>query len=599
MNQKIIHRGPDQQDVYENDGITLGHVRLSIIDLSVEGKQPMINSTGELVIVFNGEIYNYRELKFELMEKGYKFNNKTDTEVIMAAYSEWGVNCLTKFNGMFAFCIYDTRYKTLFLARDRMGEKPLYYWQNEQNFMFSSEIKAILECEEVKKMLNMEAVNKYLTFRYNPDEETFFSGIHKLLPSTYILYDIKTHEITKKRYWQPLNYQNTDSIEHNSKKLFDIYKESMKDKFIGEVKMGVLLSGGIDSASIVAINKELGKNLNTYSINFGNDERNKDYHFAKKISDYFGTQHKEITVNPDVVSLLPKIAYFCDEPLGDSSLIPTYLLTKEIKKEVDVVFSGVGGDENFLGYQHHKFAKYHYLSHIIPKNSPLFAYKLFNNSIKKTIPYLSSLGLDGVKRLNTLLKMDKTSQYLEMVGIFSEQEKNELVQNKLPSLKPEYQSTLENKQNSFLKNIQMLEYNTFLVENCLMHMDKMCMANSIEGRAPLLDYKIINFSLNLPISQKIHLLNEKYIFKNAMVGHLPKEILERKKQPYFFPIDKMNNKVKDEFKQICYDKNFLKLNTNYIDKMFTNINLYKSRQIYSLASLNEWNDVFFNDEKIS
>lgn len=597
MNKKLIHRGPDRQETWNDDKVMLGHTRLSIIDLSDDGKQPMFDHTGTIGIVFNGEIYNYKELKYELMQKGYKFNNRTDTEVIMACYMEYGVECLAHLNGMFAFCIYDIPNRQLFLARDRMGEKPLYYWEKDDKFIFSSEIKALLECDEIKKEANMEAVNSYLTFRYNPNEETFFKGIKKLMPSHWMLYDLTTKNLKIHKYWQPLVYDNQDNITQNAKKLFQIYKDSIKDKLEADVQMGVFLSGGIDSASIVAMTKLYGLDLNTYSINFGEDERNKDHKYAKIVSDYFDTTHKEIVVTPDVISLLPKIVYHCDCPLADSSLIATYLLAKEVKKDVTVAFGGGGGDEIFAGYQHHKFAKYQYLSRLIPKKLPITAYKLFNKPIKKVIPHLASFGDDGIKRFSNLLNKDKTDQYLEMVSIFNEQEKEQLLGYKPMSLKPKFQPILENKSNSFLKNIQLLELNTFLTENVLQHTDKMSMASGIEYRSPLLDHNLVNFGLNIPDNQKIHGLNEKFVFKKAMVEHLPKEITDRKKQPFFTPMDTwINTSIKNDIKQICYDKNFLKLNTKYIDKMFTNINLYKSRQIFSIATLNSWHEVFFENQ---
>ena len=290
MSDSISHRGPDSYGSYTDKYVSLGHRRLSIVDLSAKGNQPMSSEDGSLIIVFNGEIYNYKELRLRLENLGYRFNSHTDTETIIYAYKEYGERCLEWITGDFAFCIYDSNAKKLFIARDRLGVKPLYYTFENKRLIFASEVKAILKYEEVKRELNMDSVNRFFRYRYNNSNDTFFKSIKKLGPSEYMIYDLRKKTLQVKKYW---GIPNTKVGSSYSDDTFDgLITESVKNQMIGDVPLGVFLSGGIDSTAIVAMMKKNDvKKIMTFSINFGEDERSVDHKYAKIASDYYGTTH--------------------------------------------------------------------------------------------------------------------------------------------------------------------------------------------------------------------------------------------------------------------------------------------------------------------
>ncbi|MEK6857514.1 MAG: asparagine synthase (glutamine-hydrolyzing), partial [Nanoarchaeota archaeon] len=309
MCDSISHRGPDGEGCYNDDLVSLGHRRLSIIDLSDNGKQPMSNSNGSIWITFNGEIYNYLEIKMDLEKKGYFFRSKSDTEVIIHAYEEYGEECLHLLNGDFAFAIYDVNKKIIFLARDRLGIKPLYYFAEEDKFIFASEIKAILQSPKVERKVNINALNKFVSYRYNFGEETMFEGIFKVLPGNYLVYNLKENFLTKKQFWSSNFSDNNilnESENYFAKKIQELFKDCVQKRLMSDVPLGVYLSGGIDSSAVVAMMSQLVKDkepIKTFSVGFGFGEETDELSHAKKVSEKFATDHKEFTVTSDLVNL--------------------------------------------------------------------------------------------------------------------------------------------------------------------------------------------------------------------------------------------------------------------------------------------------------
>ncbi|MDB4349694.1 asparagine synthase (glutamine-hydrolyzing), partial [Omnitrophica bacterium] len=356
MTGVLKHRGPDDEGFYISRlqdpasrlRVNLGHRRLSIIDIE-GGHQPMTNEDKTIWIVYGGEVYNFPELREWLTAKGHRFTTKSDTEVIIHLYEEKGVDCLNDLRGMFAFCIWDIKKQSLFLARDRVGQKPLFYFCQDGVFLFGSEIKAILEHDALKRELDTKSLDGYFTYGYIPAPRTMFKGIRQLMPAHYLVHDGK--DIKIKRYWR-LSYGNKTplSLPECEEKLYGLLTEATRMRLISDVPLGALLSGGVDSSCIVALMSGLSKNVKTFSIGFENEKFDELKH-AKLISERFGTEHQEFIVRPNAVEILPKLAWYYDQPFGDSSCIPMYYISRETRNHVTVALTGDGGDESFAGYR--------------------------------------------------------------------------------------------------------------------------------------------------------------------------------------------------------------------------------------------------------
>lgn len=348
MAEIISHRGPDQMGSFVDTGVSLGHRRLSIIDLSEKGTQPMHNEDESIYIVFNGEIYNFVDLRNELEQNGHIFKSNADTEVIVHAYEQWGTGCVTRLRGMFAFAIWDSNKKQFFLARDRIGIKPLYYYFRSNKFVFSSEIKSILLDNEIKREIDPESMYYFFGYEYVPAPKTMFKGINKLMPGQTLL--LKDGKIVFKKYW---NLTFSDTIHDEkiiSEKMFALLKESVKLRLMSDVPLGAFLSGGIDSSAIVGLMSQMvDEPIKTFSIGY-EDESFSEYEYARQISELFGTEHKEILVDPYSIDVFKKAVWHLDEPMSELSAVPVYLLCEEAKKDVTVCLSGEGGDELFAGY---------------------------------------------------------------------------------------------------------------------------------------------------------------------------------------------------------------------------------------------------------
>ena len=548
MGNAIIHRGPDAGGVYSDRNIGLCHRRLSIIDLSESGNQPMISHSGRYIIVFNGEIYNFQDLRKELEHHDYPFKTHTDTEVLLALYELSGKDVLTKINGMFAFAIWDKEEESLFLARDRIGKKPLYYYKKDNDIVFASELKAILTIADIPRSVRTDAVYDFFAYQYVPDPKTIFEDIYKLEPGHYL--EIAADKSIKKQYWDiSFSRQNDDNEEQIKHELQQLLVECTTKRMISDVPLGAFLSGGVDSSGIVALMAiNSTSKVTTCSIGFDSDEFN-ETEFARSVADKYQTNHHELTDHHNVEETLENIVSYFDEPFGDPSLVPTYYVSELARQKVTVAIAGDGGDEVFAGYQK-------YTTDYIENNLR----KLFPEFIRKhLLPPLARV-LDGLnnkycKKGSSLLR---TLSYDPAMGfyisnsqitdrlwntIIKEDFKRRLGSYHPSQLTTDYYEKCDG--GDHLSKILYTDLKTYLPGGILVKVDRMSMANSLEVRAPILDYKLMEFAATIPSNLKYNKGEKKYILKEAFKEFLPDDILYRKKMGFNVPLaDWLRNEIK-------------------------------------------------------
>ncbi|MBT7392383.1 asparagine synthase (glutamine-hydrolyzing) [archaeon] len=604
MIKSLKHRGPNHSSSYNDKNISIGYTRLSIIDLE-GGNQPMYNENGSLVLFFNGEIYNFEELRVELEKKGHNFLTRTDTEVIVHAYEEYGHDCLKHFNGMFSFIIYDSKNKEIFIARDRLGIKPLYYYFEDKTFVFASEIKALYNYDKIKKEIKTDVINRYFTHRYCPGESTIFKGIKKLLPGHYLVY--KKEKIKIKKYWDLSFNIKKSPINKISREFRDIFEQSVKYRMISDVSIGALLSGGIDSSSIVAMmRKNTDDKIRTYTLGFENGIKN-EFGPAKLISEKFNTDHKEFTIDSSYIKYLPEIVKQLDEPLADPTVLPNYVLAKKTSGEIKVLLNGDGADEILGGYEQYRYMKYlKYYSY-----APKILRKTFIESMKilPKEPFFL--------KLNEFLKnADNIDEsYKSLISVFGEEEKkyvySKTFKNELNNNNSFDEKYLKIKADS-LNKMLFHDIKTYLSDNMLMKFDRLTMAKSIEGRVPFCDHKLVEFSTRIPIEYKLKGFNEKFILRHSMKNILPKKIIKKKKQRFMVPTDTWYTKEFGEFSKNLIDENE-QLIEKYLDPTYINkiqnsdkflstklmnfnrhFGLYYSRQLWSVTNFLLWHNEFID-----
>ena len=519
MNEKTKHRGPDDVGVFMSRHWSLGHNRLAIIDLSAAGHQPMASADGKLVITFNGEIYNFLEIKKELLELGYKFQSKTDTEVILCAYQEWGRACLQKFNGMFAFAILNTETEELFLTRDRMGVKPLYYYCQGGQFIFSSEVKAILR-HNVEASLNYDALNIYFRLLYVPSPMTMWQNIHKLEPAHYAV--INRHgEIKKSRYWEFKNESLLTDKEQIKEQISELLHDSVKKQLMSDRPVGVFLSGGIDSTIITGVMSKLSNQVNTFSVGFEATEQaekyNNDFLIARRTAKHFNTSHHEYVLSAqDVLGSLGAAIYHMDEPISNHVQAVNLLLARHATAVVKVVLGGDGGDELFGGYERY------YYSAIMDKIQRLIP-KVFLPAKVKAAP--------GVERY-----MKFFAQKENLVRSFLAGGVNKPAM--LPGFLSERYFSEVDKQD-FTRQFMRTDMVSWLPDESLARSDKMSMAYGLEQRVPFLDHRLVELADRIPVSYKVGGRGYgKVILREAMAGYLPQFVLDQPKWGWFSPAAK-------------------------------------------------------------
>lgn len=550
----MVHRGPDDFGLYLNFDtshsapspmpwhVGLGHQRLSIIDLSEAGHQPMSNEDGSVWITYNGEIYNFKELRQDLEKRGHRFKSNTDTEVIIHGYEEWGLNCLDKLNGMFAFGIWDNRNQILVLARDRFGIKPLYYCIYDKGIAFASEIKSLLQFPQIPKQVNLDGIPRYLTFLWVPDPETLFKDIFKLPPGHYAVF--KDGKLIIQQYYDLMFEEiGPDDEKYYIGRLVEILRRSVKRHLISDVPLGIFLSGGIDSSSLLALTANQSNRVTTYTVGFGSEALKyeivpDDVKYARRVAGLFPTDYNEIILNPDVVSLLPKLIWHLDEPVADPAVIASYLICKSAKEKLTVLLSGMGGDEVFAGYPRHLGSRIASIYNTIPGT--------IRNHIINPIVTLFPGQKGGIlrgfyrnaKKFIRSASLPFEEQYVGFCSYYDQNELQLVLTNDL-RFNPGEKHLAYLEKVKYLHNINRMLYldlKTFLPCLNLTYTDKTSMAASVEVRVPFLDRELVEFSAKIPPKFKLNHFARKYIFKKAMKGILPKEIIHRKKAGFGAPI---------------------------------------------------------------
>lgn len=546
MCQVITHRGPNDQGIFIDRSIGLGMRRLSIIDLET-GQQPVHNEDRSIWTVFNGEIYNFVELRKSLISLGHEFYTKTDTEVIVHAYEEYGEDCVDYFRGMFAFAIWDSRIDKLFIGRDRFGIKPLHYAICNGTLIFGSELKSLLQHPSLYPEINYQALNHYLSYLYTPDQETMLKGVYKLPPGhTLSCYKGK---IKIRQYWdihpEP-NYALTE--ESVVEKLRYLIRKAVNYRLVSDVPIGAFLSGGLDSSTVVANMMDLLNHpVKTFSVGFPEAEFNESV-YARQVAKALGTEHYELEVTPDALSIVDDLIWFLDEPMGDSSAIPTYLLSKLASEHVKVALSGDGGDEMFAGYDHYL----RYQSEAVVDNVPQKLRKYLFDFIVDVMPtdmrgknLLQHLSLSHADRfINGSKFFQKPHIYQLLTPDAYQQVINETT---APLFPVKFQKMLEHHS---LANILYIDLKRYLPLDILTKVDRMSMSHSLEVRVPLLDHELAKFIATIPPKLKLFGKNSKYILKQTMSNRLPNNIINRKKQGFAIPL---KHWFKNEWKQFLLD----------------------------------------------
>ena len=580
MCSSLIHRGPDDEGYFVDNNYGCGMRRLSIIDRK-SGQQPIFNEDKSITIIFNGEIYNYKELKFDLQKKGHYFKTNSDTETILHCYEEYGLNFLSKLNGMFAIAIWDIKKKKLVLARDRIGIKPLYFYKDNKKLLFGSEIKAIIQDNSIERNVNFEALDLYLSFMYVPSPNCMFDNIHKLLPGHYLVYE--NSNIKVNQYWDvEFNPVDTKSESVLIEEFNHLFTDAVKLRMISEVPLGAFLSGGIDSSYIVAaMSKICNSPIKTFSIGFKEGGYHDETKYAKMIAEKYNTDHTVFNIDSSMLQLLPKYVYHFDEPFADYAAFPTYLISKLAKEFVTVVLTGDGGDEIFAGYERYyseKLAEYYQMipgsiRNVLLLNSFKLGEKLISPNLR-----LYGYFTDAIKKTE-LMDIEPMDRYIESFYKFKYKDKQKLFvdQRLIP-----FNFSLENF-NHFLKPEKKydnlterlyLDIKTSLPEDMLTKVDRVTMAVSLEARVPFLDHRIVEFAAKIPSKMKLNLFNLKHFLKKAASKDLPKKIINRPKHGFSSPIDIWFRGELKEMLQDTLSENSIKdqgyFNYSYINQMITN-----------------------------
>jgi asparagine synthase (glutamine-hydrolysing) len=577
----LNHRGPEQEGYHVADGVSIGHKRLRIIDLSEKGRQPIYNEDKTICISFNGEIFNFEQIKSELEKLGHRFESHTDTEVIVHGYEQWGTEVLQRLNGQFAFCVFDRKKKTLFLARDRAGIKPLYYYSKDGRFIFGSELKVFIK-SDIKKEISRHALDYYLLFGNTPFEQSILEDVKKLPAAHYLIYDMADRKIQKcERYWDVSFDDQLDCGEDELKRQIRArIEQSVRMQLISDVPLGAFLSGGVDSSIIVSIMRKYVKELNTFSIRFDRADYNES-HYAKIVSDKFQTIHHEIGFNAaNVRELIGELPYYYDEPFGDPSMIPTSLVCKVARQHVTVSLSGTGGDEIFGGYP--RYNRFHMVKHL--------------NHLPTAAKFLLR---QGVVAAHEFFKIEGYHRWLEFFG--RQQPDHVIYLQMFNSMFPAKDQGIEmlSRYDYYKKyfrydditNAMNCDIHEYLPDDLLVKEDRASMAVTLEARVPFLDHEFMEFAAKIPPRFKIRRGQKKYILKKAYEDILPHEILYRPKQGFGVPLQHyFRNELRDYTASEMFDFNAV----DYYDKK----RLMEIWQMHQTAKWDYsrlfWNILMFN-----
>lgn len=557
MMDALTHRGPDDKGSLAQGHVALGHCRLSIIDLSQAGRQPMPNEDGTVWVVFNGEFYNFRDYTDILTAKGHVFRSHTDTEVLIHLYEEYGIECLSRMNGMFAFALWDRRKNEFFLVRDRMGVKPLHYAQTPHGLAFASEIKSLLCHPDVRREIDFQALHEYLSFEYVPAPRSIFKGIKKMMPGHYLY--VKNGECVMRSYWsvscrEPAAAGKSEG--DYAEELLDLMRKSVKRRLVSDVPLGVFLSGGIDSSAICCLMQELipGK-VKSFNIRFDIGSFDESA-WSQQVANYLGTQHyvKELD-SSTALALIPDIMKYLDEPFGDASFIPTFLLSQFTRAHVKVALSGDGGDELFAGYptySAHRFAE-------VYRTWPAFLRRWVEAGVRHLPVSDENISRDFLLRkfLSGVNTASPARRHYQWLGSFLPAEKRDLYQPDVCRLISDFDEYGVAEEYfaacpapDILQKLLHCDQRFYLQDDMLVKVDRASMGASLEARVPFLDYEVVEFVNRMPSSLKLKGMTTKYILKKMLRKKLPSAILNRKKKGFGIPVAKW---FKKELKPLLLD----------------------------------------------
>lgn len=571
MTREMEHRGPDQEGVFHDDHASLGHRRLSIIDLSDQARQPMHNEDGTVHLVCNGEIYNFRELRERLEAKGHRFSSASDSETILHAYEEYGVECLGHLRGMFAFAIWDANRRALFMARDRIGIKPLYYHYAGQRLTFASEIKAILVNPDVPRELNPQALADYLGFEFVPAPDTMFDGIHKLPAGHYAL--LRGDRLEVKPYWD-LRFTPHAGLPYQAavERQMALLDEAVASHLVSDVPLGVFLSGGLDSSALVAMmRRHLSGDLKTFTIGY-RDRSFSEIEYAQQVADYFGTRHTVLTIDGIKPEYVEQALWHLDEPMTDLSAIPLMLVCRAAREHVTVCLSGEGGDESFAGYDRFKASRINRYYARLPR---VVRQGLFQNLAKRLPDRPQKKGaINLFKRFLEGAALPAEGEHLRwqfflhpalQTALFSPRFKERI--HDRPFRRIAAMAQQSGAPDTVNREIYV-DMRFMMTDSVLMKVDKMSMASALEVRVPLLDHPLVEFMASLPGDWKLRGLKTKAILRDGLAGQLPDNIVKRGKQGYSLPVKHL---LRDELKDYMVERlNESPLIREYFDRTHVN-----------------------------
>jgi asparagine synthase (glutamine-hydrolysing) len=611
MMEAISHRGPDGQGKFNAGPVGLGHTRLAIIDLST-GDQPMANEDSTIWLVYNGEVYNFHELREELIRKGHTFRSTSDTEVIIHLYEEYGPGCAARLRGMFAFALWDDKAKTLFLARDRVGIKPLYYVNTGKALLFASEIKSLLCDPEVGREVDPKAIHRFLTFLYLPGDETLVKGIRKLEPGHYLI--VNGGQVTCQRYWD-LQFKAVapgQTMVEACDALREILQKTVRDHLISDVPLGVLLSGGVDSTVVLSCAaQETSKRIKTFTIGFGGEEFDDERPFARLAAERFGTEHHEITISArDFSSFLPTYVRHMEEPVCEAPAVALHYVAKLARQHVKVVLSGEGGDEAFAGYQ--TYRNLLLLERLKGIAGPL------KGMLGSGISLVSGWnGFSRFKKYAPLCETPLAAYYYSRVGTpfsyFNQHRKELCTPDFFASADFEGCAQIvsdlfarvdrQAAQQPALHRMLYVDTKTWLPDDLLIKADKMTMANSLELRVPLLDHPVLEFAAGLPPHFKVKGWTTKRVLKEAFKNRIPREVIERRKTGLPVPLRRwMRNDLGDFVREVVLSES--SISRGYFRKSGIERLLERNardgglmKEVFSLLTLELWHTEFLNSQK--
>ncbi|HET6311619.1 MAG TPA: asparagine synthase (glutamine-hydrolyzing) [Candidatus Nitrosotalea sp.] len=530
MCSAMVHRGPDDEGTAQLDGVTLGMRRLSIIDIE-GGHQPMHNEDSTVWVIQNGEIYNHLVLRDLLLAAGHTFNTESDTEVLVHGYEQWGEEMVERLNGMFAFALLDRRRGSVLLARDRMGIKPLHYAIDGKRLVFASELKALLRDPALRRGIDPAALDQYLAYEFVPSPASIVRGISKLQPAHTLTWSVADGAHRLRRYWSPElgvgdGHRN---LEEEGERLRAVLRESVRKELISDVPLGVFLSGGIDSSAVAAMMTELGGEVKSFSVGFA-DRSFDESDYARQVARHLGTEHRELTLEPDMLlGLIPKLPSLLDEPLGDASIIPTYLLAEFTRRHVKVALGGDGGDELFAGYptlQAHRLAGYY-------MRAPRLLREGLVEPVVRRLPVSrGNLSFDfRAKRFVSGAGYPVAERHQRWMGSFATEERSALLSREV-----QHEVDVDGGYADPLNQVLMMDMRLYLENDILVKLDRASMMASLEGRVPLLNNDFVEYATHLPLNMKLRGLRSKFLLKSALRGLLPESILNRPKKGFGIPV---------------------------------------------------------------